>query len=324
MKTTNQMSEATIGSHKPVGEKTYLQRLVLNMKFNGALYVFVLPAIILIFIFNYIPMYGVQIAFRDFVPTKGFMGSQWVGLKHFYRFFDSFQFWSLIRNTIGISFYQLVIGFPFPIILALALNQLKNKRFRGLVQTVSYAPHFISVVVVVGMLLVFLSPTSGLISNIIRLFGGNPIDLMGEASWFRTLYVFSDVWQHAGWDSIIYFAALAAVDVQLYDAAEVDGVNKWQRIYYIELPSLLPTIVILLILRAGSIMSIGFEKVFLMQNSLNLGVSEIISTYVYKVGLISSQYSYSAAIGLFNTVINFILLMVVNVISKKLGEVSLW
>lgn len=305
-------------------QSSYFTRLVENIKLNYCLYLFVLPAVVLIFIFNYLPMYGIQIAFKDFTPYQGIIGSNWVGLKHLIRFFNSFQFWDLIKNTVGLSVYLLIVGFPFPIILAIIINQLRNNRFRSFVQTVAYAPHFISVVVVIGMMLVFLSPTSGLIGNMLRFIGKTPLDYMGEPSWYQTLYVLSDLWQHVGWDSIIYFAALTTIDTELYDAAAVDGVNKWQRIFFIDIPFILPTIIILLILRVGNIMSLGFEKAFLMQNSLNIGVSEIIPTYVYKIGLISAQYSYSSAIGLFNTVINFILLFTVNKLAQKSGEMSLW
>jgi putative aldouronate transport system permease protein len=306
------------------GSSSYFRRLAANMKENYELYLFILPAIAVIFIFNYIPMYGIQIAFKSFVPSKGIAGSAWVGMDQFIRFFNSYQFWDLIKNTVTISLYSIAVGFPFPIILALMLNQVKHRRFRSFVQTVSYAPHFISVVVVVGMLLIFLSPTTGLVGIFIKALGGTPIDFMGEPSWYQSLYVFSDVWQHTGWDSIIYFAALSTIDTQLYDAASVDGINKWQRVLYIDIPFLIPTVVILFILRTGSIMGVGFEKAFLMQNPLNMGVNEIIATYVYKIGIISSQYSYSAAIGLFNTVINFVFLMAVNKISKQAGNISLW
>jgi putative aldouronate transport system permease protein len=306
------------------GSSSYFRRLAANMKENYELYLFILPAIAVIFIFNYIPMYGIQIAFKSFVPSKGIAGSAWVGMDQFIRFFNSYQFWDLIKNTVTISLYSIAVGFPFPIILALMLNQVKHRRFRSFVQTVSYAPHFISVVVVVGMLLIFLSPTTGLVGILIKALGGTPIDFMGEPSWYQSLYVFSDVWQHTGWDSIIYFAALSTIDTQLYDAASVDGINKWQRVLYIDIPFLIPTVVILFILRTGSIMGVGFEKAFLMQNPLNMGVNEIIATYVYKIGIISSQYSYSAAIGLFNTVINFVFLMAVNKISKQAGNISLW
>ena len=270
-------------------------------------------------------MYGIQIAFKDFVPKLGIEGSKWVGFEHFQTFFNSFQVKSLFTNTITLSLYSLIAGFPFPIILALMMNQIRVKRFKQTLQVVTYLPHFISTVVMVGIMLIVLSPSSGLFGNIARLFGViDPPNLMGQAGAFQSIYVWSDVWQHAGWDSIIYIAALAAVDPSLYEAATVDGAGKWQKIKYIDIPFLLPTAVILLIMRAGNIMNVGFEKVYLMQNPLNTMVSEIIATYVYKIGIISNQYSLSAAVGLFNNVINFILLLLVNQVSKKMGDTSLF
>jgi putative aldouronate transport system permease protein len=269
-------------------------------------------------------MYGIQLAFKNFEPAKGIFGGDFVGLKYFSRFVNSFQFIDLIRNTVLISIYTLGIGFPIPIILALTFNQIKNGRAKRFMQTISYMPHFISVIVMVGMLLVFLSPSSGFINKIMELLGMNTVNFMGESSYFRSIYAISDVWQHAGWNSIIYLAALSSIDVQLYDAAKVDGASKWKQILYIDMPCLTPTIIILLILNSGSIMNVGFEKVFLMQNSMNLSVSEVISTYVYKIGIMSNQISYSSAIGLFNTLINFAFLVIVNVIAKKTSEISLW
>lgn len=292
---------------------------------NWQLYLLLVPAVVLLFCFTYIPMYGIQIAFKDFVPKLGIEGSKWVGFEHFQTFFNSFQVKSLFINTITLSLYSLIAGFPFPIILALMMNQIRVKRFKQTLQVVTYLPHFISTVVMVGIMLIVLSPSSGLFGNIARMFGViDPPNLMGQAGAFQSIYVWSDVWQHAGWDSIIYIAALAAVDPSLYEAATVDGAGKWQKIKYIDIPFLLPTAVILLIMRAGNIMNVGFEKVYLMQNPLNTMVSEIIATYVYKIGIISNQYSLSAAVGLFNNVINFILLLLVNQVSKKMGDTSLF
>ena len=292
---------------------------------NWQLYLLLVPAVVLLFCFTYIPMYGIQIAFKDFVPKLGIEGSKWVGFEHFQTFFNSFQVKSLFTNTITLSLYSLIAGFPFPIILALMMNQIRVKRFKQTLQVVTYLPHFISTVVMVGIMLIVLSPSSGLFGNIARMFGViDPPNLMGQAGAFQSIYVWSDVWQHAGWDSIIYIAALAAVDPSLYEAATVDGAGKWQKIKYIDIPFLLPTAVILLIMRAGNIMNVGFEKVYLMQNPLNTMVSEIIATYVYKIGIISNQYSLSAAVGLFNNVINIILLLLVNQVSKKMGDTSLF
>ncbi len=291
---------------------------------NYELYLFLLPTLLYFIIFHYVPMYGVQIAFKNFIAIEGIWGSPWVGFEHFRRFFSSYQFWLLIRNTFGLSVYALVAGFPAPIILALLLNQLRNEKYKKVVQTVTYAPHFISTVVMVGMLLVFLSPRSGFINHIIQLFGGEPVHFMARPEWFRTLYVGSGIWQSTGWGSVIYLAALSGINPQQHEAAIVDGATKLQRIRHIDIPGIIPTAVILLILNMGQIMSVGFEKAFLMQTYLNLETSEIIATYVYKVGLLNAQFSFSAAVGLFNSVINLILILTVNKIAKSIGETSLW
>lgn len=292
---------------------------------NYELYLFLIPAVVSVFIFNYLPMYGIQIAFKDFKPAKGILGSKWVGLKWFERFFSGYQFTEVLRNTVLLSVLLLICSFPIPILFALIVNQYKEGKFRRLLQTVSYAPHFISTVVMVGMVLLFLSPSSGLYGTIVRLFGGDPKNIMGDAGMFRPIYILSDIWQHTGWDSIIYLAALSAINQDLYDAANVDGAGRMKKIWYIELPALKETAIILLILRLGNIMSMGFEKAYLMQNNLNLAASEIIATYVYKVGLTGTpQYSYSAAIGVFNSVINVILIITFNKISKKVSGAGLW
>ncbi|MFD0675849.1 MULTISPECIES: ABC transporter permease [unclassified Paenibacillus] len=295
-----------------------------SIRRNWDLYVLILPVIAYFVIFHYLPMYGVQIAFKDFMAVKGIGGSPWVGLKHFERFFNSYYAWRLIRNTLGISLYQLAVSFPIPIILALLINEVRNNKFKRIVQTVTYAPHFLSTVVMVGLILVFLSPKNGMINLVIIALGGDPVYFMVENGWFKSVYVLSEVWQNAGWASIIYLAALAGIDPQLYEAAVVDGASKIKRIIHITIPCLMPTAIILLILNFGHVMSVGFEKVFLMQNNLNLESSEVISTYVYKNGLVGAQYSFSAAIGLFNSVINFTLLIVVNSISKRISQTSLW
>lgn len=305
-------------------KKTLGQRLAMNWKKDYQLWILALPAIIYFVVFHYLPMYGVQIAFKDFYAMKGITGSPWVGLKHFERFFTSYQFKRLILNTLGISFYQLAVGFPAPIILALMLNQTKNQKFKKFVQTVTYAPHFISVVVMAGIIILFLSPTSGVINHVIALFGFNEINFMAKPELFKSIYVFTGVWQGAGWGAVIYLAALSGISPSLYEAARIDGANKWHLIRFIDIPSIMPTAVILLIMNVGRIMNVGFQKTFLLQNDLNLASSEIISTYIYKVGLLDAQYSYSAAIGLFNTIINVILLVTVNKISKKVTETSLW
>lgn len=290
---------------------------------NGGLYLLLLPAVVLTLLFAYKPMYGVLIAFKDYSPALGIGGSPWAGFKYFEKFFNSYQFSTTIKNTVIISLYSL-ITFPIPIILALMVNQMRANRFRRFFQTVSYMPHFISTVVMVGLMLILLSPSTGLVGNAFKLFGAEAPDLMGSSGWFSSIYVWSDVWQHAGWDSIIYIAALSTVDPSLYEAATVDGASRWHKIRYIDIPMLMPTAITLLILRVGGLLGVGFEKVYLMQNDLNIPASEILSTYVYKIGLLSSQYSFSSAINLFNTVINFILLILVNQISKKYSENSLW
>lgn len=275
-------------------------------------------------IFHYMPMYGVQIAFKDFYASKGIWGSDWAGFKYFERFFSSYQFWPIIKNTLMLSFIQLIFGFPIPIILAILLNQMKNTKFRKLVQTVTYCPHFISIVVLTGMLYIFLSPRTGIINNIITMFGGEAQHYLGNPSAFSTIFVGSGVWQNAGWSAIIYIAALAGISPDLYEAAQMDGANKWQTIRHIDLPGILPTATMMLILEMGKIMNIGFQKAYLLQNGLNLSASEIIPTYIYKIGLIDAQYSYSAAISLFNNLINIILLITVNKIAQKTSENSLW
>lgn len=275
-------------------------------------------------VFHYQPMYGVQIAFKNFKAGLGIEGSPWCGFDQFRRFFNSAQFGTLLKNTLSISLMQLIFGFPLPIILAILLNQMRNQRYKRFVQTVTYFPHFISTVVLVSMLGIFLSPRNGLINQILGLFGLDPIFFMGDPSWFKSVFVISDIWQNAGWSAIIYIAALAGISPDLYEAAQVDGASKWKMILHIDIPGILPTVVMMLIMQIGKIMNLGFQKAFLMQNNLNLEASEIIATYVYKVGLMDAQYSYSAAIGLFNNIINIILLVLANQIAKKTTENSLW
>ncbi len=301
----------------------YLQHKIAGIGRNWGLYLLLLPAVTLLLCFTYKPMYGVIIAFKDFKPALGIMGSPWVGLKYFEKFFNSYQFSITIKNTIYISLYSFAT-FPIPILFAICVNQLRANRFKRIFQTVTYMPHFISTIVIVGILMILLSPGNGLLGNIYRLFGAEAPNLLGSASMFSSLYVWSDVWQHAGWDSIIYIAALSSVNPSLYEAATVDGASRWQKIKYTDIPMLIPTAVTLLILRVGGLLGVGFEKAFLLQNNLNISGSEVLSTYVYKIGLLSSQYSFSAAINLFNTVINFILLILVNQISRKYSEHSLW
>lgn len=288
------------------------------------LFLLLLPTLIWYLIFMYGPMYGLQIAFKDFVPFKGIAGSEWVGLKHFKSFFQSEYFWRLISNTLGISLYSIVVGFPIPIILALLMNEIGNKYFKKGVQTIAYLPHFISAVVVVSIINAILSPTSGLLNQVIVFFGGDPVHFMAEPKYFKTIYVLSDIWQSAGYNSIVYLAALTSIDPSMYEAATVDGASKWDKLIRITLPSLLPTIMIMLILRMGSVFSVGYEKIMLMYNEATYETADVISTYVYRRAFKSGDYSFSTAVGLFNSVINFIIIQVFNKISAKVSEVSLW
>jgi putative aldouronate transport system permease protein len=260
-----------------------------------------LPAVVYVFIFNYIPMYGVQIAFKDFSSSAGIWGSTWVGLRHFIRFVNYPYFARIVWNTVSINLYSLAAGFPIPVILALLINEVNNRAFKRTVQMVTYAPHFISTVVICGMIVLFLDDQTGFVNKFISMLGLKPVKFVSEPVWFSTIYVWSGIWQNAGWGTIIYLAALSGVSPELIEAARIDGANRFGVIVNINIPQILPTTVILLILRCGSLFSLGFEKVWLLQNSLNLEVSEIISTYVYKVGLQGGEFSYSSAIGLFNT-----------------------
>ena len=278
-----------------------------------------------IIIFCYVPMYGIQLAFRKYDFSKGLTGGDWVGFKYFIQYFESPMFWTTLRNTFVISFFTLVCGFPAPILLALVVNSLRQKKLRRVVQTAVYMPYFISTVVMVAILQILLSPSTGVVSNFLKSLHIIPqsINLLGTPSAFVPVYVLSGIWQSAGWNSIIFIAALASVDGQLYDAAKVDGANRWQQVIHVELPAIVPTIVILLIMNMGRVLSVGFEKVFLMQNDLNLSVSEVISTYVFNIGVQSGQFSFGSAVGLFNTVINFAFLMIANMVSKKAADISL-
>ncbi len=294
-----------------------------TFKRDYQLWLMILPAIIVIIIFNYIPMYGIQLAFREYDFTKGLTGGEWVGLKYFKQFIDSFMFADLMTNTVVISLATIILGFPAPIILALIINQVVWKKWKKTIQTTVYLPHFISMVVMVGLLNVLLSPNSGVVGHIASTLGFD-VNLLASEKAFVPVYVLSDIWQHAGWNSIIYLAALASVDPELYDSAKIDGASRWQTIRYVDLPAIVPTMIILFILSMGNILNTGFEKIFLMQNPLNLPVSEVIATYVYKIGIISNQFSYSAAIGLFNTLINFAFLLAMNYIAKRFSNISLW
>jgi len=288
------------------------------------LWVLMLPAIATLIIFSYGPMYGIQLAFKDYYPMRGITGSPWVGFEHFERFFSSYQFERLMVNTIALSLFSLLIGFPIPIIFALFLNHVRYAKYKKLVQTVTYAPHFISTVVLVGMLNIFLSVNGGFVNEFLKLFGQEPVLFLGRENLFRGIYISSGIWQSMGWSAVIYLAALAGVSPESHEAAIVDGATKLQRIWHIDIPAILPTIIILLILNCGSILSVGFEKAYLMQNPQNLGKSEIISTYVYKMGIVNADYGFSTAVGLFNSIINCVLLISVNKLAKKFGNESIW
>ncbi|MBP2075966.1 ABC transporter permease [Oceanobacillus polygoni] len=292
-------------------------------KNNFILYFFLAPAVVLVFIFNYIPMYGVTIAFKDFSPIKGIMGSEWVGLDHFMSFMQSPNFQQIFINTIKLSGFELLIGFPIPIILAIMVNQLRRAKVKKNIQLIIYAPYFLSTVVIAGMLFIFLSP-AGPVNGILTLFTDEPISFMTDPSYFRSIFIASGIWQAAGFSSIIYVAALSNVDPQLHDAATIDGASLLQRIIHIDLQALKPTIAVLFILAIGGIMGVGFEKAYLLQTDMNLPASEIIDTYVYKRGLQAGDWSFGAAVGLFNSVISLVLLITANTIVKKLNGETLY
>ena len=288
------------------------------------LYAMILLPVVYILIFAYGPMFGIVVAFKDFSIRRGILGSEWIGFKYFEQFLSTPHFYNLLRNTVVLSLYSLVAGFIMPIILALALNETKNILFKKTVQMVTFFPNFISTVVMVGIILQFLNSNGGFVNNVIKLLGGETINFMGIPSMWRHIYVWSGVWQGMGYGAVIYIAALSGVDPEIIESSIIDGVSRPQRVWYIDIPSILPTVTILLILSIGNIMNVGFEKVYLMQNNLNLDVSEVISTYVYKRGLVNYQYSYSTAVGLFNSVVNFILLIIANAVARRVGESSLW
>ncbi len=325
---------ANINNNSSIENPVKLKKLTLNpkksiwrqVKQRWQLFLLIMPAIIYIAVFHYYPMYGAQIAFRDYVVTLGIWDSPWVGLKHFERFFTSYDFWRIMRNTLGLSVYELIAGFPFPIILALSINYVRQHFFKKSVQMITYAPHFISVVVMGGMILQFLDPRSGIVNNFLTLFGFEAINFMAHPELFMSIYVWSGIWQSVGFSCIIYLAALSGIDPSLHEAAVVDGASKLQRVFHIDIPGIMPIAIILLILNTGQMLNIGFEKVLLLQNPLNVRTSEIIDTYVYKTGLVSQagNFSYATAIGLFKSIVSLILLISVNKLAKKTNQASLW
>ncbi|GGG08174.1 ABC transporter permease [Paenibacillus abyssi] len=321
MQSTGVLTANKLGQKK---KSVRAKDLALRMKRHWQLYLLVFLPLVYLFIFKYIPMYGAQIAFRDFSIVRGFTGSEWVGLKHFNDFFNSPNFWMLIKNTLFISLYSLAVGFPAPIILALALNEVRSLRFKKTVQMVTFAPYFISTVVMVSMIILFLSPRLGFVDLIVRSLGMESINFMGVPGYFKSIFVLSNVWQGIGYGAVIYLAALAGINPDLYEAAKVDGASRLQKVLHIDLPGIMPAAIILLILNVGQIMNVGFEKIYLMQNPLNLSTSEVISTYVYKIGLLGANFSFSSAVDLFNSVINLILLLTVNYAARRFSDSSLW
>ena len=310
--------------NQPNAKKSMGKRISVEVKRHWQLYLMLVLPVTYLIIFAYFPMGGAIIAFKDYSIRGGIWGSEWVGLKHFKNFFTTPDFKNLMTNTLALSLYSLIISFPMPILLALAINEMRGRHYKKVVQMVTYLPYFISTVVLVGIMQNIFSVRTGLVNNIIMLFGGKAVDFMGKPGLFRSLYVWSGVWQGMGYSAVIYIAALASVDISQTEAAIIDGAGRFARVWNVDIPAIMPTIVIQLILAVGSIMSLGFEKVYLMQNPVNMQTSEIISTFVYKRGLINFQYSYATAVGLFNSVCNMVLIVLANMFSKRVNETSLW
>lgn len=306
----------------PKARQGFWSKLGKDLKQNKYIYIMLLPVVAYYAIFHYGPMYGVLIAFKDFNVADGIWGSKWVGFQHFIEFFKGFYFWRIIKNTLLISFYELIFAFPASIILALLLNEIRRMAFKRVVQTISYLPHFVSVVVVVGMMVDFFS-RDGLVNNLLGAIGIAPIAFMQSSEWFRTLYIGSGIWQGIGWGSIIYLAAMSNIDPQLYEAAKIDGAGRFKQAMHITIPGIMPVIMILFILQMGSMLSVGFEKIILMYNPMTYETADVISTYVYRKGILEASFSFSAAVGLFNAVINFSLLILTNRLSRRVGT-SLW
>ncbi len=314
-------SSSTGLSFRAVNKKTFYKKYI---KEYWVFYLLLLPAILDVLIFKYFPMYGIQIAFRNYRVKQGIWGSEWVGLKYMIQFISSPNFVQILRNTFLLSLYNLVFGFPVPIVLAIMINEIRRKTIKKTAQMITYMPHFISMVAIVGLINLVLDRQHGIVNLLIESLGYEKISFLSMQSAYRSIYITSEIWQHAGWGSIIYLAALQGVDVEVVEAAKIDGASRMQKIKYIDIPTILPTIVILLILRAGTVLNIGFEKVYLLQNDLNRDVSEVIATYTYRLGILNGQFSYTTAIGLFNNVINAVFLIIVNGMSRRVGETSLW
>lgn len=309
---------------KPLTKKGRLKTAGRYIWKHKYLYLLLLPAVLYFFIFHYIPMYGIIISFKDYSFKKGILGSDWIGFENFIYMFKLNDFYRMFRNSFVLSFLRLIFEFPFPIIIALLLNEIKSRRFKKLTQTAIYLPHFISWAVIGGILVNFLSPTWGVVNNIIQSLGFEPIFFLGNPKYFRTTAVISSIWKEAGWGTIIYLAAITGIDMEQYEAATVDGANRWQRLIYITLPNIRTTIILMLILRMGSIMSNGFEQIYTLQNTQNLSVSEVFETYTYRVGLLGGRFSFATTVGLFASVISMIFLLTTNFISKKMGEETIF
>ncbi len=313
------MTTATVA--RKTGWQSQLRK---SLREHWALYVLLSVPFALVIIFNYVPMVGILMAFEKYRPNRGIFGSQWIGMENFRRFVNMPMFWQLLRNTLIISLYSLVAGFPMPILLALGLNELRSGKLKKSIQMVTYAPYFISTVVMVGMLYQLLDYNNGPVNAILGMLHVPKINFLGEVGMFRSIYVWSGVWQGTGYSAVLYLAAISGIDPQLYEAAVIDGANKPQRMWHVDLPGIAPTIIIQLIFSMGGILGVGYEKIFLMQNSLNIANSEVISTYVYKTGLEQAQYGFAAAVDLFNSVVNFVILVLVNWVARRVGETSLW
>lgn len=318
------MGELQLSSKfKKENKKSKWQIIKKDFKINKYVYLMAIPMVVYFILFHYIPMYGIVIGFKDFSPRIGIWGSPWVGLKHFKEFFDSLYFSRTVRNTALLSLYSLLWGFPASIILALLLNEIRREKFKRCIQTITYLPHFISLVVICGLIVDFTS-TDGLFNAILSNFGVEATNWLTKPEWFRTIYIGSGIWQSIGWDSIIFLAALTGIDPSLYEAAKIDGAGRWKQMLHVTLPGLMPTIVIMLILNIGGLMSVGYEKIILLYNSLTYETADVISSYVYRKGLQGGDYSFSTAVGLFESIIGFTLLIIANKLSKKITEQSLW
>lgn len=304
-------------------DSSYSRRLGRDLRVNKELYLLFIPVLVYYILFHYVPMYGASIAFKNFTPSMGISGSPWVGFKHFNAFFSSYYFGTLLRNTLVISLSSLIFGFPVPIIFALLINELRNKRYARVVQTITYVPHFVSLVVVCGMIREFTSST-GLVTQLLSYVGFQPRTMLNDQNLFVPVYVISGIWQEAGWGSIIFLAALTAIDPELYEAAEIDGANRFRRVLHITIPGILPTIVIMFIMRTGRLMSVGADKVILLYNPAIYETADVISSYVYRRGIRGTDWSFSSAVGLFNSVINFLLVVGVNTLSRRLTDSGLW